>query len=268
MEESKEKVEIPISHMKKLSKYVLAEIIDFLPSREILPLRIISQKHRTAVSYIWSRRVKEISLILTYFQKDLECSFTAKEISDYKSILTTNSTIEKDISLNAKIANEGHRNNEPRSYPNKAIALLTRPFPTIIYPAYFIWILLGHQIFKEEDPQIIWHKVKIIYKDPDLEQKMIKIDIGKITPRMINYIQGIINDHNGYLNYNILRYKNGKTVAYLFEWTLSIIQCYQIYHKLKKSSIQQITDKIYEYGKELNALKYVYDTILKLYFDL
>ena len=277
MEESKitKHIEIPSSNpMKKLSKYVLAEIIDFLPSREVLPIRELSQKHRTAVSYIWSRRVKEISLILTYFQKELESSFTAKEIIDYKTILTTNATIKNDLSLNAKLANEGtnmdNNNHGIGLYPNKSIAYLKKPFPTIIYPAYFVWILLGKQIFKEQDddPQIIWQKVKSIYKDPELEKKMTNIKISSVTQKMINVIQGIINDNAWYMNYNILRNKNGVTVAYLFEWTLSIIQYYEVYRKLKKSSMQQLTDKIHKYGANLKQLQSIYDNILKKDFDL
>ena len=92
--------------MNTLSKYVLAEIIDFLPEKEILPIRELSQRYRIAVSYIWSRRIKQISQILTSFQKDLESSFTSKELTKYRSMFTQSSLIQKEMSKNAKIVNE------------------------------------------------------------------------------------------------------------------------------------------------------------------
>ena len=129
---------------------------------------------------------------------------------------------------------------------------------TIIYPAYFVWILFGKQIYKKPDdnPQAIWQKVKSIYKDPELEKKMTHIKISSVTQKMINVIQGIINTNSEYLNDYILLYKTGVSVRYLFEWTLNIIQYYQVYRKLKKNSM-------YKFSEDLKHLQLIYDYILK-----
>ena len=247
---------------KQLSKYVIAEIVDFLSYKEIIELRTLDKKFVIGVSYTWNRRLKQLNLLITHFHSHIENDFKSPEKKEFDDLMKAEPDIKKTMWENGRICGDG----ELLFASFKTLVSLPNPHGTIVYPIYFIWVLFGWGIIKgaEDDYQHIWKDIKKICRTPSLGEHMSNFDITKVRERMIKHVENIIHNHPAYLNFAVLNTAS-RICAHAFQWTQSVIECYELYRQLKNCSIKQIYDKIQAYGKNLKKMELIYDKVLSNY---
>ena len=252
-----------ISYFEQLSKYVLGEIVEYFEYKDILNMRTINSTFNKASVLIWKRRLGELEIIIQMYKSEIESKFEPKSNEEYKDLMSEDESVRKHIWHHLSICKKGgvlFKNIRELEY-------LRKPFGTVVYPVYFIWILFGNPILQDAgNYNLIWPKIKGICKNKQIIENMKNYDPRKITNKMIQHIEGIINLNNDYLNYDILIHVS-RICAHSFEWALSMIEHKHLLKTILDSPLHLIYSKIQNYGKNFHKMSAIYYKVLAPYFE-
>ena len=175
-----------------MSKYVLSNLVMFVPLSEALRLRQVAKKFDEAVMLGLNALYFEMNLQADRLQYIMDTTFD-KETQDQHKTLA-----ERELIINLNLREFlGKANQGDLLFKNYTeIAYLKRPNHLITKPIIAVLILLGKcpkikadvDYMKKVDLDEIWMKVLAQVKDKKFLKQLQQFDIRSVTQRMMNHI--------------------------------------------------------------------------------
>ncbi len=247
-----------------ISKNVWATVFEFAELKETLRFRCISRTCLLGVAHLWRTRVTECALAIEFFTARLAEAADSEVGKAHHAVEVEETALRKRIRVLLLTANRGGMTF--KSY--KILSYLVNPAVHIVFPIYFVWLLLGNKEIKLADPgkPPLWLQIRGMLKDPGLNDRLLNIALPDISPRAVHRVELISGLYQHVLQHQYIGMLS-RSCAYLFDWAQCVCQYKRVYERFRKGPIMEMKARLEKSQKMLVWLEKIFDRVMVQYSD-